>query len=59
MHGTTINLDGEVNANTVSLYFMDAIHYSIAIAEVEIWLPANTGPRYEAEDGMIGVNPAG
>ena len=55
----TINLDGEITANTISLYFMDAIHYSVAIAEVEIWVPANTGPRYEAEDGMIGFSQQG
>ncbi len=55
----TIDLDSEVTANTVSLYFMNAVHYSVAIAEVEIWLPANRGPRYEAVDGMIGFSQQG
>ena len=35
---------------------MDAIRYSVAIAEVEIWVPANEGPRYEAVDGLIGFS---
>jgi hypothetical protein len=55
----TVSLNSTVTANTISLYFMDAIHYSVAIVEVEIWVPANLGPRYEAEDGLVGFSQQG
>ena len=37
----------------------NARKYAIAIAEVEVWVPAVTGPRYEAEDGLIGISQQG
>ena len=29
--------------------------YALAVSEVQIWVPPSTGPRYEAEDGLIGT----
>jgi len=29
--------------------------YALAVSEVQIWVPPTTGPRYEAEDGLIGT----
>ncbi|KAK5258096.1 hypothetical protein LTR40_008594, partial [Exophiala xenobiotica] len=50
----TISFNASVTADTLSLYLVNAIHYAVGIVEVEIWVPANSGPRYEAEDGLIG-----
>ena len=56
----TIKFDnGSVTANTISLYLYNARKYAIVIAEVEIWVPAVIGPRYEAEDGLIGISQQG
>lgn len=53
----TISFDnGTITANTISMFIYNAIHYSLAMCEVEIWVPATTGPRYEAEDGLIGFS---
>lgn len=29
--------------------------YAVAVSEVQIWVPPNEGPRWEAEDGVIGT----
>ena len=50
----TIAFNASVTADTLSLYLVNAIHYAVGIVEVEIWIPANPGPRYEAADGLIG-----
>ncbi|KIV78006.1 hypothetical protein PV11_09774 [Exophiala sideris] len=55
----TIAFNSTVTADTLSLYLVNAIHYAIGIVEVEIWVPANLGPRYEAEDGIIGFSSGG
>lgn len=38
---------------------MNTIYYAVGIVEVEIWIPANPGSRYEAEDGLIGFSSRG
>lgn len=30
-------------------------YYAVAVAEIQLWVPPNLGPRYEAEDGLIGT----
>lgn len=55
----TIALNSTVTADTLSLYLVNAIHYGVGIVEVEIWVPTNPGPRYEAEDGIIGFSSGG
>lgn len=29
--------------------------FAVAISEIQIWVPPNEGPRYEAEDGLLGT----
>lgn len=50
----TLSFNDSVTADTLSLYLVNALHYAVAIAEVEIWIPANTGPIWYAADGIIG-----
>ena len=45
---------GSVTADTISLYLVNALHYAVAIVEVEVWVPANLGPTWHAADGIIG-----
>lgn len=49
-----LTFNASVIADTVSLYLVNALHYAVAVAEVEIWVPANTGPIWYAADGIIG-----
>lgn len=50
----TLTFNNSVNADVVSLFLVNALHYAVAIAEVEIWVTANTGPTYYLADGIIG-----
>jgi len=55
----TLSFNESVTADALFLYLADAIHYAVGIVEVEIWIPAGPGPRYEAEDGLIGFSSRG
>ena len=55
----TLSFSESVTADTLSLYLVNAIHYAFGIVEVEIWIPANPGLRYKAEDGLIGCSSRG
>ena len=50
----TVVFNTSVTTDKISLYFLNTERYAFGIPEVEIWVPANPGPRYEAEDGLIG-----
>jgi hypothetical protein len=55
----TLSFNESVTADALSLYLVSVIHHAVGIVEVEIWIPANPGPRYEAEGGLISFSSRG
>ncbi|KUJ12643.1 uncharacterized protein LY89DRAFT_673592 [Mollisia scopiformis] len=45
----------EIETDFLSITLVNEIHYAVAVSEIQIWVPATTGPRYEAEDGLLGT----
>lgn len=41
--------------NLLSITLINALYYSVALSEVQIWVPSSPGPRYEVEDGLLGT----
>ncbi|CZR59962.1 uncharacterized protein PAC_09857 [Phialocephala subalpina] len=54
-NSTTPQTGIEVETDFLSITLVNQIHYAVAVSEVQIWVPATTGPRYEAEDGLLGT----
>lgn len=52
---TTPNDDYTVETDFLQLIISDKLQYAAAISEIQIWVPPNMGPRWEAEDGLIGT----
>ncbi|KAI9700527.1 MAG: hypothetical protein M1820_006826 [Bogoriella megaspora] len=44
-----------VETDAINITMSNQLRYAFAISEVQIWVPANPGPRYEAEDGLLGT----
>jgi hypothetical protein len=52
----TISLDnGSTSTDFLNTTVFSAIYHAIGISEIQIWVPSNLGPRYEAEDGLLGT----
>lgn len=52
----TISFDnGSTTTDFLNITVFSAIYYAVAISEIQIWVPSNPGPRYEAEDGLLGT----
>ncbi|KAI9651819.1 MAG: hypothetical protein M1831_007569 [Alyxoria varia] len=47
--------DGQVTTDALTITFLQKRSLSYAISELQIWVPAPTGPRYEAEDALHGT----
>ena len=45
----------EHETDFLQVLLSDKLHYTTALSEIQIWVPPNPGPRYEAEDGLIGT----
>ncbi|GAB7358550.1 hypothetical protein MBLNU230_g2612t1 [Neophaeotheca triangularis] len=45
----------EVETDFLQLIVSDQDRYSSALSEIQIWVPPNMGPRWEAEDGLKGI----
>lgn len=45
----------EIETNALNITLNDARGYAVAVSEVQIWVPPQLGPRWEAEDGVIGT----
>lgn len=52
---TTPNSDYTVNTDLLQVILSDKLRCTTAVTEIQIWVAPNTGPRYEAEDGVIGT----
>ena len=44
-----------VEDDFLQVILSDRLMYTTAVSEIQIWTPPNPGPRYEAEDGVIGT----
>lgn len=42
-----------VNATYVAVTMTGDAGHAVGVCEMEVWVPANTGPLYEAEDGLV------
>ena len=52
----TINFDnGSTTTDFLNVTVFSSIYRAIGISEIQIWVPSNPGPRYEAEDGLLGT----
>lgn len=52
----TISFDkGSTTTDFLNITFFSAVHQAVAISEIQIWVPSTPGPRYEAEDGLLGT----
>ena len=52
---TTPSANFVVETDFLQITLSDKLHYTTAISEIQIWVAPNTGPRYEAEDGLLGT----
>ena len=52
---TTPNANYEVETDFLQVTLSDKLRYTTAVTEIQIWVEPNMGPRYEAEDGLIGT----
>ncbi|KAK3675323.1 hypothetical protein LTR78_004833 [Recurvomyces mirabilis] len=52
---TTPDTGYTVETGFLQVVLSDKLRYTTAVTEIQIWVPPNTGPRYEAEDGVIGT----
>ena len=43
-----------VETDFINITILNQRYYSVGIPEIQIWVPSNPGPRYEAEDGLLG-----
>jgi len=56
----TIVFDGgEVTTHSIVVILSNAVYYAVGLAEIQIWVPRQTGPRWEAEDGLPGTRVGG
>ena len=54
-NATTPSTGTNVTTDYLSIQVVNQLYYAVAISEIQIWVPANPGPRYEAEDGLLGT----
>lgn len=52
---TTPDADYTVDTDWLQVTLSDKLRYTTAVTEVQIWVEPNLGPRYEAEDALIGT----
>ncbi|KAK4955882.1 hypothetical protein LTR10_006821 [Elasticomyces elasticus] len=52
---TTPNQDYTVETDFLQIILSDKLEYTTSVSEIQIWVAPNLGPRYEAEDGVIGT----
>lgn len=52
---TTPDADYTIETDWLQVTLSDKLRYTTAVSEVQIWVEPNMGPRYEAEDGLIGT----
>jgi hypothetical protein len=52
---TTASSDLTVETDYLSITLLNALYYSVAVSEIQIWVASNPGPRYEAEDALLGT----
>lgn len=45
----------EIESDFLQVTLSDKLRLTTAVSEIQIWTPPNRGPRYEAEDGLIGT----
>lgn len=54
-NGSTSAEGTMVETDNLQITLFNERMYAVAISEIQIWVAANPGPRYEAEDGLIGT----
>jgi len=52
---TTPDAGYTVETDFLQVVLSDRLRYTTAVSEIQIWVAPETGPRYEAEDGLIGT----
>ena len=52
---TTPDTNYAVETDFLQVTLSDKLRYTTAVSEIQIWVPPQTGPRYEAADGLIGT----
>lgn len=52
---TTPDTDYTIDTDSLQITLSDKLRYTTAVTEVQIWVEPNLGPRYEAEDALIGT----
>lgn len=51
----TVKFAKHVTTDALTIRLRDKRHYATAVSEIQIWVPASTGNRHEAEDGLPGT----
>ena len=52
---TTPATSANFTSDFIQIQLMNQIYNAVAVSEIQIWVPENLGPRYEAEDGLAGT----
>ncbi|KAI9725267.1 MAG: hypothetical protein M1828_003281 [Chrysothrix sp. TS-e1954] len=45
----------EVTTDQLTIVLTSKLRLSFALSELQVWIPAPSGPRYELEDGLLGT----
>ena len=52
---TSPSTDYVIETDFLQVTLSDKLRYTTAVSEIQLWVEPNQGPRYEAEDGLIGT----
>jgi hypothetical protein len=52
---TTPDANYAIETDFLQVTLSDKLRYTTAVSEIQLWVEPNLGPRYEAEDGLIGT----
>ncbi|KAI9796081.1 MAG: hypothetical protein M1833_006503 [Piccolia ochrophora] len=55
LNETTPGTGANVELDFIQILLSNQVRYSVGVSEIQIWVPAQSGPRYEAEDGLQGI----
>jgi len=54
-NATTPDSNDMIETDFLQVILSDALRYTTAVSEIQLWVAPQTGPRYEVEDGVIGT----
>jgi len=51
--------NGNVTTHSIVVMLSNPVYYAVGLSEIQIWVPRQAGPRWEAENGLLGTRVGG